>query len=81
MRNGMEWVVVVVVVGSGWVESTCFPLEEGLQYLPPTRARACVRACACECVSRGTRLHSLIFLFLFFFAGGELVDVGVFGLV
>lgn len=25
------------------MESTCFPLEEGLQYLPPTRARVCVR--------------------------------------
>lgn len=60
------------MVGSGWVESTCFPLEEGLQYLPPTRARACVRVrvrmsvrvrvSVCE----GTRLHSLIFLFSFF---------------
>lgn len=58
----------------GWVESTCFPLKEGLQYLPPTRARACVCACecvsececACACVSEGTRLHSPNSFFFFF---------------
>lgn len=48
MRNGMEWGVVVVVVGTSyWVCGVnllaCFPLEEGLQYLPPTRARVRVR--------------------------------------
>lgn len=56
----------------------CFPLEEGLP-AAYAGARVCARACACG--SEGIRLHSLIFSFFFFFAGGELVDVGVFGLV
>lgn len=51
--------------GSGWVESTCFPLEEGLP-AAYAGARVCACACECACVSEGTRLHSLIFAFFFF---------------